>query len=319
VYLEDNMFDEAVDDTFFTAAKGLVHLDVSNCSLTGLVPLKFFEFPDLEVLDMSRNNLVSELRDFVVDPYHGTKLKFLSLHDNNITGTIPKTIGALRNLTVLDLSGNDLTGEMPLEIVELIHLDVLFLGRNNFTEAAFPGWIQYLHNLTELSLKDTSINGTIPEFVGGFKKLQFLDLGENDLTGTVPQALGNLTKLMVLILNENRLEGDLGLGKLTKLETLLIDGNNIKGNTSEMCEHELQHFVSDCAHGFGDFDEKLPAELECECCTLCCYDENVTCNDSDWLGNHEAIWEYGYDRVVWNFEEGGISPLVNYNFLQSLP
>lgn len=40
-------------------------------------------------------------------------------------------------------------------------------------------------------------------------------------------------------------------------------------------------------------------------------DENTTCNDSEWIANHGGIWETGYTRVKYDFDEGMVSPLVN--------
>ena len=97
-----------------------------------------------------------------------------------------------------------------------------------------------------------------------------------------------------------------------------MDGNSLTGNTEEMCQHTLMHFVADCGSETGDFDMPIDIELECECCTQCCWDEDTTCNDSEWLGNHKGIWEYGYSRVSWDFEDGDVSPLLPYNVLQEV-
>ena len=48
------------------------------------------------------------------------------------------------------------------------------------------------------------------------------------------------------------------------------------------------------------------AEMECECCTLCCMDEDTTCNDAEWIAHHEGTWQSGYERFYWDFEENGI-------------
>ena len=94
-------------------------------------------------------------------------------------------------------------------------------------------------------------------------------------------------------------------------ETLLIDDNDLTGNTDAMCAHTLVHFIADCAHS------TLAAAFNCTCCTLCCSRENTTCNDDEWLGNHEAMWEYGYNRLYYNFDDNGIiSPYVDYNAYQ---
>jgi len=161
-------------------------------------------------------------------------------------------------------------------------------------------------------------------------ELLFLDLGENELVGTIPQELSNCVELVVLILNSNKLTGQLGLGELRNLgksdidmllllrllctdciflfchitmrtntyfmhiyysffiqETILIDDNDLTGNTNAMCEHEIEFFISDCSK-----DPSVVGEIDCSCCTLCCTDANVTCNDADWLANHEGICKF---------------------------
>ncbi|KAL9190490.1 hypothetical protein ACHAXT_000196 [Thalassiosira profunda] len=312
VYLENNRFDDTMDEAFFGGLDQLVHLDISNCSFSGMLPGHLFSFPELKVLDMHNNSISGKLHAEALADAEESQLEFLSLHSNKLTGPIPSSISSLKNLTVLDLSLNEFDGDIPTAIGDLTQLDVLFLGRNNFNEAPVPEWLQKLKAMTELSLKSSSLNGTIPEWLGDMTNLKFLDLGENGLDSTIPQSLGNLTNLMVLILNANRLRGEVGLGDLWQLETLLIDDNALTGDTGDMCQHELVHFIADCARGPNGSN----AELNCTCCTLCCRDENVTCNDSEWLGNHGGLAEFGYDRLAWEFEEGFVSPLLNYNFMQ---
>ena len=86
----------------------------------------------------------------------------------------------------------------------------------------------------------------------------------------------------------------------------MIDDNEFKGNTSAMCNRldRINYFVADCAS-----DDAGGTEIQCDCCTLCCRDDNVSCNDAEWLGNHESQWESGYTRWEWEFESGSVSPL----------
>ena len=316
VYLEDNWFDDTIDDGFFANGEKLVHLDVSNCSFSGTVPKHLFNFSNLQVLDMSMNELTGELPAEAFADVQDSSLSFLSLHTNKLSGNIPSSIRNLTNLATLDLSLNEFSGEIPSEIGELSNLNILFLGRNNYDEAPVPVWLRNMTLLQELSLKSSSLIETIPTWLGELMYLLFLDLGENSLTGQIPQELGNLTELTVLILNSNSLTGELGLGGLTYLEVLLIDDNSITGNTDEMCVNDLVHFVSDC--GGEDFLFDSVIELNCTCCTLCCYDTDTTCNDDEWLGNTEGIWEFGYERVRWDFDVGSISPFTNYNLELSM-
>ena len=57
----------------------------------------------------------------------------LELADNQLTGTIPETLGQLNNLRSLDLSGNDLTGEIPQALGQLNNLKYLNLIDNQLT------------------------------------------------------------------------------------------------------------------------------------------------------------------------------------------
>lgn len=309
VYLEDNRFNDTIDDKFFWNQTSLRHLDLSNNTFRGDIRSigHLFNLSNLQVLDLSSNQLTGSLPSLNVAI--DSNLEHLSLHSNNITGQIPN-LNALRNLTHLDLSLNQFTGELPSSIGQLEKLNYLFAGRNNLTGGLIPSWLQNLTDLSELSLKRSSLSGTIPEWLGDMTNLYFLDLGENELISTLPESFGNLTKLWVLILNKNKLNGTTGvLNPLLDLETLLIDDNTFSGDADAICARSdtIKFFVADCASDAG-----IEAEIDCECCTLCCRDENTTCNDQEWLGNHEGIWENSYSRWQWDFGAAGtVSPMID--------
>jgi len=50
-----------------------------------------------------------------------------------LTGSIPKEIENLTNLTELYLNDNSLSGNIPIEICNLTNLQTLFLGNNNLS------------------------------------------------------------------------------------------------------------------------------------------------------------------------------------------
>lgn len=58
---------------------------------------------------------------------------WLSLGENNLTGTIPNEIGRLRKVHSLDLSGNNLTGALPQTLEQLQALEWLELFGNHFS------------------------------------------------------------------------------------------------------------------------------------------------------------------------------------------
>ncbi|XP_060188063.1 receptor-like protein kinase HSL1 [Lycium barbarum] len=135
-------------------------------------------------------------------------LSSLSLSNNSINSSLPRTISECRSLTYLDLSQNLLSGTIPEAIADLPYL-------------------RYLN------LNGCSFSGNIPASFGRFRQLETLDLTENILTGKVPAVLGNVTSLKRLELAYNPFEPSHfppELGNLTNLETLWLSMCNLVGS-----------------------------------------------------------------------------------------
>ena len=92
------------------------------------------------------------------------------------------------------------------------------------------------------------------------------------------------------------------MNHLDKLKVVLLDKNSFVGDADVVCKtnpNGIDTFVSDCKSGF-----------ECDCCTLCCDDNDRTCNAYDWKGNLDPIWEYQYQRGRDAFELGPYTYVV---------
>ncbi|MBQ4820656.1 immunoglobulin domain-containing protein [Aquimarina sp. MMG016] len=121
------------------------------------------------------------------------KVVKLELANNNVSGTIPASIGNLTALEELHLFINQLSGTVPIEIGQLKELQILALSNNQ-------------------------LEGTIPVGIGQFLELQFLVLGGNRFSGTIPMAFENLQKLQYADFANNNLHGRIPPG-LAAIET----------------------------------------------------------------------------------------------------
>ena len=150
----------------------------------------------------------------------------LLLQKNQLSGSIPESIGNLTNLTILYLFTNQLSGSIPDSIGNLSNLVALGLLNNNLS-GSIPASLGDLSELEWLGLSENQLSGPIPESFGKLSKLSVLILDENQLSGSIPESIGKLTNLGLLDLHNNQLSGPIpeSLGKLTKLYLLLLSGN----------------------------------------------------------------------------------------------
>ena len=160
----------------------------------------------------------------------GGRVTHLRLHENELTGSIPPSLGSLESLEVLYLSHNELTGSIPSSLGGLTNLSELYLQDNELT-GSVPFSLGSLENLIELYLWSNRLTGSIPASLGNLDNLDSLDLGDNELTGSIPSSLDDLTRLRLLSLWGNRLTGPIpsSLGDLANLETLFLNGNELAG------------------------------------------------------------------------------------------
>ena len=155
----------------------------------------------------------------------------LSFSENQLTGSIPASLGSLTNLRELWLGDNQLTGSIPASLGNLTNLERLWLGDNQLT-GSIPASLGSLTKVHTLSLGGNQLTGSIPASLGNLTNLEYMPLSGNQLTGSIPSSLGNLTNLENLWLHENQLTGSIpsSLGNLTNLENLWLAENQLTGS-----------------------------------------------------------------------------------------
>ena len=159
----------------------------------------------------------------------------LILTANNLSGNIPKEIGAFKNLTDLSMDLNNLSGEIPVEIGELSNLWSLNLRYNNLS-GSIPSEIGKLDHLNYLSLADNNFSGTLPSEIGGMQAIKWLDISINQISGNIPEEIGYLTNLITLDFRGNPLTGPL------PDEIVNLSLSNFRYNSTNICTPQNQDF-----------------------------------------------------------------------------
>jgi len=222
LYNETNWF-----ELLSNSLPSLLELHLENCQIDNIKPARETNFTNLQVLDLSNNNLNHEIPSWFSNL--STTLVQLDLSGNFLQGEIPQIISNLQNLKTLDFQGNQLSGALPDSLGQLKHLEVLDLSNNTIVHS-IPSSFSNLSSLRTLNLGHNQLNGTIPKSLGFLRNLQVLNLGANSLTGGIPATLGILSNLVTLDLSSNFLEGPIqekSLEKLFELKELRLSSTNV--------------------------------------------------------------------------------------------
>ncbi|PPD94785.1 hypothetical protein GOBAR_DD08178 [Gossypium barbadense] len=185
-------------------------LTLPSLNLTSLEVLELFDNPiksplphwfsnltDLQVLDLRSNNFYGSIPFWIGSL---CKLRILRLNSNRLHGGIMGVLdrfSACQNnsLEILYLGGNYLVGSLPQSLGALRNLQELDLN-TNFFWGSIPASIGNLSSLELLELSDNNFNGTIPESFGRLAKLSTVSLVSNQMEGVLTEThLANLTRL----------------------------------------------------------------------------------------------------------------------------
>ena len=188
----------------------------------------------------------------------------LRLDRNNLSGTIPASLGNLTRLQRLDLSNNALSGKLPSSLTRLRQLRTFRFHVNAGlcvpTAAWFEEWLDGIADVEGptcgSSATDRQVLEAFYDATGGPRwenstnwktavplsswygvvtdedgRVVGLELGGNGLKGSLPAELRNLSRLERLDLSHNNLSGPIPaeLGRLTHLEVLGLWGNDLSG------------------------------------------------------------------------------------------
>ncbi|KAL9983634.1 hypothetical protein ACROYT_G005833 [Oculina patagonica] len=126
----------------------------------------------------------------------------ISLSNNYLVGTLPRSLWKLRNLQGLCIGGNGLSGHLSeFLFANMTTVLRLYLAFNKLS-GGIPGEIlSGMKSLVKIQLccqKGIGLEGEIPKDIGNLTELQVLSLGENKLHGSIPKSISKLKKLWYL-------------------------------------------------------------------------------------------------------------------------
>ncbi|KAL0915754.1 hypothetical protein M5K25_013207 [Dendrobium thyrsiflorum] len=201
-------------------------VDMRNNLFSGSIPMPSTQ---VALLDFSRNQFSGNISSNFgqLQPY----IIHISLAYNNLSGTIPSSIGYLQVLQILNLSNNFLIGSIPSSLQNCSYLEVLVLEHNNLS-GQIPHSLGKLVQLQTLHLSNNDLSGLIPQSLQNCTNLETLDLGYNNLNDSIPAWLGErLPALRILRLRSNKFTGQIPfqLSNLKSLQVLDLANNHLFG------------------------------------------------------------------------------------------
>ncbi|XVE97119.1 hypothetical protein REPUB_Repub02eG0283200 [Reevesia pubescens] len=201
----------------------LTRLELASCKLE--------VFPDLKnqsrliYLDLSDNQISGEVPNWIWNIGNGF-LQHLNLSFNQLVG-LQKPY-QMPGLSVLDLHSNKLSGNIPTLPPSASYLDY---SSNKFT--SLPNKISSsLSYAIFFSVSSNGLTGVIPDRICDAGYLQVLDLSNNNLSGAIPKCLvERIVSLGVLNLRNNSLSGHIpdAFPSHCTIQTLDVNGNELKG------------------------------------------------------------------------------------------
>ncbi|XP_074321404.1 receptor-like protein EIX1 [Silene latifolia] len=189
---------------WITTQKNLSWLDISNASISGTIPISFWNSSvclGIRYLDMSHNMFNGTIPDVSISFDNQPDIR---LGYNLLEGAIPTF---LRNtVSILYLNNKFSKGLTPFlcphKQTPLFDLDL----SSNFFSEEFPDCWNYFDKLNNLHLENNSLWGKLPISIGELN-LGGLHLSNNNLSGELPASLVNCTSLLILDLANNSFTG----------------------------------------------------------------------------------------------------------------
>ncbi|KAL6201309.1 hypothetical protein ACLB2K_025023 [Fragaria x ananassa] len=200
----------------------VINIFLKGQDVAGVLPPSIAKLPYLTQIDFSRNFISGN----IPSEWASTKLEFMSLSVNNLSGPIPAFLGNITTLRNLSLETNMFSGIVPPEIGKLVNLQILIISANNLTGLSFNEFSLYTGGLAV-----TTSEEEFPIFSEVGVKLNKLEIQASGLQGPIPSSisvLSNLTELRISDLNGGGSEFP-DLTNMKSMQRLMLRSCNLSG------------------------------------------------------------------------------------------
>ncbi|KAA3490270.1 reverse transcriptase [Gossypium australe] len=194
--------------------------------LDGVLPPSLSKLLYIKTVILHRNYL----KGIIPHEWAALKLETLSVAMNHITGPIPGYLGNITTLKYLSLENNQFSGTIPPEFGRLVNLENLTLNANYLT-GKFPSSLANLSNLKELRISSNNFTGKIPNIFRSWKQLEKLEIQASGFEGPIPSSLALLHNLVELRISDLPGEGSKfpNLKNMKNMYRLMLRSCNVSG------------------------------------------------------------------------------------------
>ncbi|XP_019186477.1 PREDICTED: receptor-like protein 12 [Ipomoea nil] len=211
----------------------LTRIDLRYCSFSGSIPSTLAQLRNLTYVDFSNNHFTGSIP-------HSLSSKNLITIDfsfNGLAGPLSsKHFEDLSKIVYINLRSNCISGRIPPSLFSLPSLHFLDLSNNLFDGLVDEYVNVSASQLKSLNLRSNRLNGSFPIYFFEFPKLSVLLLSSNSLSGKIQSSLFLLPSLHILVLSNNSFHGlvdEYVNVSDSQLESLYLSSNRLNGSFPE--------------------------------------------------------------------------------------
>ena len=218
--------------------KKLWFLDLKTATYVKSGFENLFKLSSLRFMCLSNVGLYGSLPDEFGLKFPG--LIECSLNGNHFTGSIPSTMGNMKNLQILNLARNQFSGQIPKNIGLIPGLKHADFGENQLS--SFQNGTKFVYQSLQVLLLGSnkqltmSLNDLIEAIESTKGSLRIFNISECSCFGPIPVKLWAFKNLISVDLRNNRLIGEIPWSPSSPWFLLELDvsANNLSGQVSQI-------------------------------------------------------------------------------------